>query len=546
MVGMHVPERAPRLFAALTIAGFLLATLAPTASAADFPPSYSLYHTYPEMVAEIQQVAAAHPDIVKVFSIGKSYQGRDLWMAKVSDHVNVDESEPEVFFDALHHAREHFTLEQALYLFHLLVDNYGSDATITRLVNTREIWILFAVNPDGAEYDLTGDPSHPFRAWRKNMQPNPGSSYIGTDLNRNYGYMWGCCGGSSSNPASILYRGAHAFSAPETIAVRNFVNSRVINGRQQIRAHITFHTNGELILWPYGYTKTDIPADMTVDDHNAFVAMGKAMAARNGYTAEQSSDLYITDGDQIDWLYNVHRIFTYTWELYPTETPTVWGDHYPPESEIAPQTARNRSALLYFIDMAGCPYRSLGAAMTKARCGALDDDLEINRGWVRNPDGTDTATSGAWQIATPERTSLAGRTTQPAGAVSGRYALVTGGPAGATASRNDVDGGTTTVRSAPISLPASVGPLAFRYAFGHAYATSSADRFAIAVETGDGVRHVVFSRSGTSDATAVWTAASVSVAAYAGQTIRLVLTATDGGADSLVEAAVDDLRIERP
>ena len=72
------------------------------------------YHNYPEMVAEIQQAEADFPDIVHVFSIGKSYQGRDIWAAKVSDNVATDEDEPEVLIDALHHAREHLTTEQAL------------------------------------------------------------------------------------------------------------------------------------------------------------------------------------------------------------------------------------------------------------------------------------------------------------------------------------------------------------------------------------------------------------------------------------------------
>ena len=94
--------------------------------------------------------------------------------------------------------------------------------------------------------------------------------------------------------------------------------SRVVNGVQQIKTHVTFHTDGELILWPYGYTKTDIPSDMTVDDHATFVAMGRAMARTDGYKAEQSSDLYITDGDEIDWMYGVEHIFSFTFELYPS------------------------------------------------------------------------------------------------------------------------------------------------------------------------------------------------------------------------------------
>ena len=131
-----------------------------TAAATDFPRGWEGFHTYAEMSAEVKAVADAHPDIVQRFSIGKSYQGRELWAVKISDNVAVDEDEPEVLFDGLHHAREHISLEMTLAIYHWLVDGYGSDPTITNLVNNREIWIVFAVNPDGAEYDISGGKYH--------------------------------------------------------------------------------------------------------------------------------------------------------------------------------------------------------------------------------------------------------------------------------------------------------------------------------------------------------------------------------------------------
>jgi hypothetical protein len=66
---------------------------------------------------------------------------------------------------------------------------------------------------------------------------------------------------------------------------------------------------GNLIHYPYGYTYDDIPPDMTVVDHNTFVAMGAEMERTAGYHAQQSSDLYITDGDWNDWMYGaLHRV----------------------------------------------------------------------------------------------------------------------------------------------------------------------------------------------------------------------------------------------
>ncbi len=162
----------------------------------DFPPADSNYHDYAELTAVVNQVVADHPAIARKISIGTSYEGRDLMAVKISDNVGTDENEPEILFNSQQHAREHLTVEMAIYLLNLFTDSYGSDTRITNIVNTREIWIVPTVNPDGSEYDIaTGS----YRSWRKNRQPNSGSSDVGTDLNRNWGYNWGCCGGSSGS-----------------------------------------------------------------------------------------------------------------------------------------------------------------------------------------------------------------------------------------------------------------------------------------------------------------------------------------------------------
>ncbi|GAB1644577.1 M14 family metallopeptidase [Krasilnikovia sp. MM14-A1259] len=321
----------------------------------DFPPGDAAYHNYSEMVAEVDAIVARYPSIAKKYVLGTSYEGRQIVAVKISDNVATDENEPEVLYDANHHAREHLTVEMAVYLMHLFADNYASDTRIKNIVDTRELWIVPSVNPDGAEYDIaTGS----YRSWRKNRQPNSGSRYIGTDLNRNYGDHWGCCGGSSGNPSSETYRGPSAFSAPETRVIRDFVNSRVVGGKQQIKAALDFHTYSELVLWPLGYTTADTGTGMTADDNNTFATLGRQMAATNNYTPEQASDLYITDGDSLDWLWGAHKIFAYTFEMYPTSS--AQGGFYPPGSVIARETARNREAALMLAEVADCPYKVIG------------------------------------------------------------------------------------------------------------------------------------------------------------------------------------------
>ena len=137
----------------------------------DFPPADSAYHNYAEMVAAIEQTAAAYPDIVRVSTVGYSLEGRAILAVKISDEPAVDDpAEPAVLFMSLHHAREHLTVEMALEIIRLFTEGYGHDPALTNLVNTREIWVLPNINPDGGEYDVA---TGVYQYWRKNRRPQP-------------------------------------------------------------------------------------------------------------------------------------------------------------------------------------------------------------------------------------------------------------------------------------------------------------------------------------------------------------------------------------
>jgi len=520
----------PSLAIALLVAAFVAP---PAVAAVDFPAGFEGYHTYNEVAADVAAVEAAHPDIVHRFSIGQSYLGRQLWAAKISDNVGVDENEPEVLFDGGTHADEHMGTEMALKILHWLADGYGHDARITNIVNTREIWIVFMVNPDGATHDIANGKFH---FWRKNRQPTPGTTSIGTDLNRNYGYKWGGGGRTSKNPQAITYRGPRAFSAPETRAMRDFLASRVINGRQQIRAAITFHETGRLVMWPYGYTLTNVPGDMTVDDHTALVKIGKHMAATNGYRPEQGSDLYISSGTTRDYEYGVYRIFAYTFEMSIKD--------YPDDSKIASETGRNKEAVLYLMERAACPLSVISAQARVARCGAFDDDLEVSRGWAVNPDATDTAPAAAAFVRSNPATTTSSGVKQRGTVPSGSKAFVTGAPAGATPGSHDLDG-RTSIRSPVISLPTTAGQkLTFAYVFAHDAHSSSADSLQAIIERADTSQTVVWSVKGSAvDRDGVWRTASIPMDAFAGQDVRLRFVATDGGPRNLVEVELDDIRV---
>jgi len=318
----------------------LAATLvAAPGEALALPHVAAAYHTPGEVRSELRRVARAHPDLVRLSTIGRSYQGQPIMMAKVSDHPGSDEDEPEVFVNARIHAREHLTTEQALALLAWLTDGYATSSRIRDIVDRTEVFIVPDLNPDGARYDLKGPR---YRAWRKNRQPRGRAT--GTDLNRNFGYRWGCCGGSDRSPSSNLYRGRRAFSAPETRAVRALVD------RHRFVAALSIHSYGGQVLWPYGYTRADQPRDMPTAKLRTVRRLARGIAERNGYRAMQASSLYITSGSFMDWALGVHGIPTLTMELLPRTRSG--GGFYPRASRIGPITRANRDALLWFLEQA--------------------------------------------------------------------------------------------------------------------------------------------------------------------------------------------------
>ncbi len=283
-----------------------------------------------------------------------------------------------------------------------------------------------------------------------------------------------------------------------------------------------------------------MPPDMTTQDQAALAIIGRHMAASNGYRPEQASDLYVDSGTSRDWLYGTYRVFAYTIELST--------GLYRPDSVIASETGRNRDAVLYAAERAACPLGVLGATVRVARCGAFDDDLEVNRGWTVNPDGTDTApASGRWARGVPARTMSGLVTLQPGTATSGRAVFATGLAAGESASAGDLDG-TTTIRSAPITLATATGQdLTFRYVWAHLGSSTAADHLRAIVEAANGTQTVVWQHSGAASVLAgSWRSASVSMDRWVGQTVRLRFEATDGGAASTVEAGLDDIRVTQP
>ncbi|MCO8271503.1 M20/M25/M40 family metallo-hydrolase [Actinoplanes sp. TRM 88003] len=167
-----------------------------------------------------------------------------------------------------------------------------------------------------------------------------------------------------------------------------------------------------------------------------------------------------------------------------------------------------------------------------------EDDFETAKGWTAGT--SDTATSGRFERADPAAT-----TSQLGNAAGGTYDLVTGATAGSSAGANDVDGGTTTILSPSITLPTGTLTLNFSWYLSHLSNSSSADYVRIRVVSGS-TTTTVFSQAGAaSDRAPAWATGSANLSSFAGQTIRLSVEAADASTASLVEAAVDNVKITK-
>ena len=176
------------------------------------------------------------------------------------------------------------------------------------------------------------------------------------------------------------------------------------------------------------------------------------------------------------------------------------------------------------------------------------ETFESDTGWIINPNGTDSATTGVWQRGNPQSTSTDGVNLQLDSVAQGSNALITGLSAGTSVGSNDIDGGETSARSPVYTMPDDATELRLDYYFSHLANATSSDFLRIAVErlNGTDVRVVVLENGSGVIRAAVWGTASVDVTGMGGADFRLVVSAADNDSGSLIEAGVDSVRIRGP
>jgi carboxypeptidase T len=286
-------------------------------------PGFPCYRTVEETYASAAALVTAHPELASWTDVGDSWEktqagglpGYDMMILRLTNSA-IPGPKPKLMITGAIHAREYTTAELLTRFAEQLVANYGVDPDTTWILDYNEVHLMLQTNPDGRKHAEAG------QLWRKNTDPiNCGSSSSwGTDLNRNFPFGWGCCGGSSGNGCDETYRGTAPASEPETQSVRDYAMSIFPDyGDPQTApipddaagVYIDVHSYSQLVMWPWGNTSTD-PLPPNGQEFRTF---GRKLAYFNNYVPQQLWDLYTTDGTTADFVYGQLGVAAMAYEI---------------------------------------------------------------------------------------------------------------------------------------------------------------------------------------------------------------------------------------
>jgi carboxypeptidase T len=385
---------------------------------------YGGYLTVEEMYAYMDTLVAAHPTLAEKIDIGDSWckthlgqctqpntwQGFDLYVMHITNR-NIPGPKPVFWYDGGIHSREIATPEVARRFIAHLLNNYETDPDAHWLVDYHDIWVMPMLNPDGHHMNESGGDNPTLH--RRNADRDDGcTTYdnFGTDINRNFPFVWGCCGGSSGNPCNDTYRGPSQNSEEETQALVAKVRSLIPDQRGPAESDpapitttgtlINMHSNARQNLYPWGYTDALAPNQPDLRNIGRHMSSPNVQPVGNGYEYCQNTEcLYVVDGDEKNWAYGELGIPGYSLELagsgffpaYPClDNPPGVNGCTDPDPQIGlglwPQ---NKGALLHHSKIVRSPYlltrgpdtNVSSTAVTTTQGSALQIMSTINYAW---------------------------------------------------------------------------------------------------------------------------------------------------------------------
>ncbi|XP_047453381.1 carboxypeptidase A4 [Mugil cephalus] len=267
--------------------------------------NFAAYHTLDTIYSWMDTLVAQYPNLVSKQEIGKSYENRPMYVLKFSTG---GVKRPAIWIDTGIHSREWVSPATGVWTANKIATDYGTDASLTSLLNTMDIYMLILANPDGYVFTHTND-----RMWRKTRSQNPGYLCRGVDPNRNWNAGFGGPG-ASSYPCSDSYHGPSAHSE---IEVANVVN--LITSHGNFKSFISVHAYSQLLMYPYGYTCGSAPDQVELDSvGKAAVQKLTSLYGTKYQVGNICNIIYQASGGSIDWSYDQGIKYSFAFELRDT------------------------------------------------------------------------------------------------------------------------------------------------------------------------------------------------------------------------------------
>jgi hypothetical protein len=283
------------------------------------------YHDYYETTDMLSDFKVKYPDLVNVFSIGKSVLGKDIWCIRLTNEKS-NEKKSSCLIDGCIHGCEWEGGEACLYLAEYLLINFGDNETITHILNLSEIYIVPLVNPDSRQDDSRYNDN-------------------GIDLNRNFDIDFGRIRGSviplgklfgrikipyidtsrlhkwfPSFPAFLTNCGRHPFSETETQAMRDFMRELKNN---DFSFYLNCHTAWHDIESPWEAFKP--PFEIPKQEQYIFDYVIEWVVKNTEYE-KYNPDLYSKmSGEAADWCFKEFRIPSFQFEILSVDYDSLTG-----------------------------------------------------------------------------------------------------------------------------------------------------------------------------------------------------------------------------
>uniref|UniRef100_A0A7E4VYX8 Peptidase_M14 domain-containing protein n=1 Tax=Panagrellus redivivus TaxID=6233 RepID=A0A7E4VYX8_PANRE len=322
----------------------------------DFGLSMADYHPYGDIVAWMGRIAARMPTQARVFSIGRTVEGREINGLKIGNPVG-DSSKRIIWIDGGIHAREWTAVHTTVYFIYKIINKLQRrEADLLKVLDSVELVVIPVLNPDGYEFTRTEPRNALVRMWRKSRSNDRCATdrngkqtcCKGVDLNRNFDYRWAETG-TSFHPCSEIYHGAGAFSEPETRNVRDAILNSDLTGR--IDAYVTLHAYSQLWIYPYSNKKQSYPADIADLKKvaaRAVNAIGKLFGTRYMHGTGPEI-IYAYTGGSSDWAKEKAGIkYSYTIELRPSYYS--WNGFVLDKSQLIPTARETYDGIWVVLD----------------------------------------------------------------------------------------------------------------------------------------------------------------------------------------------------